>query len=231
MSKTDRFLALYTGGKDSHYALYIALKVLDLGKPYILNITSSREDLYYLHTINSKWAQIHSEIMGIEFISREIRGDREYDEIKEVITRVVSEINAEYIVSGVVSSNFQKKALDSIASELGIKHVAPLWGRNHRDLLIEEVVERGIGFVIVATQAMGLDEEWVGKEISTHKDVEELLRLSSKYSFSPIGEGGEYESFVVKSPLFKGRRIIARGEKKWFLSGWGYMRINNVEIV
>ncbi|MGC9009731.1 MAG: diphthine--ammonia ligase [Sulfolobales archaeon] len=227
----DRFLALYTGGKDSHYALYIALKLLKLGKPYILNITSSREDLYYLHTINSRWAKIHAEIMGIEFISKEIRGDREFDEIKEVISRTVLEINAKYIVSGVVSSNFQKRALDSIASELGIKHIAPLWGRDHRDLLIEEVIERGIGFVIVAVQAMGLDERWIGREIITREDVEELLRLSSRYSFSPIGEGGEYESFVVRSPLFKGRRIITSGEKKWFLSGWGYMRITNVEIV
>lgn len=227
----ERFLVLYTGGKDSHYALWIALNILRLGEPRILIMTSSREDLYYLHTINSSWARIHAELMKIPYFVYEIRGVDEYEEIKNAIKRAVLESRARYIVSGVVSSRSQKKALDQIASEIGVEHITPLWGRDHRELLIEEVVSRGIAFVIIAAQAMGFNEEWVGREVSDQKDVEELISLSSRYQFSPVGEGGEYESYVTRSPLFEGRRIVVEGDKKWFLSGWGLMRISNIKII
>ena len=33
--------------------------------------------------------------------------------------------------------------------------------------------------------------------------IEEMKKLKEKYQINPAGEGGEYETFVINSPLFK----------------------------
>ncbi|MEM3662599.1 MAG: diphthine--ammonia ligase [Sulfolobales archaeon] len=225
-------IVLYTGGKDSHYALLRALKNqdLDLDNITLVNIRSEREDLLLLHTINSRWVDVHANLMKLPMRIFHISGENELEEISEIISKTVKDSKARYIVSGVVASGFQKRFLDSLAKRLGVDHYSPLWGMNQENLLREEVLKERIEFIIVAAQAMGFNERWVGRLICREEDVEELIKLSQKYSFSPVGEGGEYESYVVASPLFKDRKIKIKGHKEWYLSGWGYFRIESVEI-
>ncbi len=42
----------------------------------------------------------------------------------------------------------------------------------------------------------------------------ELLELNEKYGVSIMGEGGEYESMTLDSPVFKKRLVIESYEKK-----------------
>lgn len=197
----------------------------------LLNIRSEKEDLYLLHTINSRWVDTHAQLMSMPIRVFYIRGDDEKREVAEIISKVARETNARYLVSGVIASSFQKRILDSIASINGLEHLSPLWGSDQERLLREEVVKERIEFIIVAAQAMGLTEGWVGRVISSERDVEELIRLSRRYGFSPVGEGGEYESYVISSPLFKGKRIRVDGVKKWYKAGWGYFYIERAEII
>jgi Predicted ATPases of PP-loop superfamily len=88
-----------------------------------------------------------------------------------------------------------------------------------------------VSFMIVAAMALGFTEEWVGRIIKDEGDVESLLRLARKHGFSPVGEGGEYESYVVFSPIFKGKILVPLGEKVWFPSGWGYYAIKDVKVL
>lgn len=226
-----RFVALYTGGKDSHTAVIIASQELKMEPALLLTLATPRDDSYLLHATNIRWAYLHSQLSGIPMRIVEISGRDEEAETLEALRAAVEETGARAVVTGGIASNYQKRRFDRMAGEIGVEHVAPLWGMDQEEILKLEVVEKRVGFAIVVTAAMGLGEEWVGRVVETEKDVEDLLRLSRKYSFSPVGEGGEYESYVVSSPLFKGLRILLRGRRSWSPSWRGSYQIEEALAV
>jgi diphthine-ammonia ligase len=224
-----RFVSLYTGGKDSHTATLIAMREFKAEPALLLIIVTPKEDSYLLHTVNVKWAYIHGHVMGIPTKLVEISGSDEEGEVLRELEKAVEQTNASMIVTGGIASMYQKKRFDSMARDLGVEHVSPLWGMDQERVLKLEVLEYGVSFMIVAAMAMGFTEEWVGRVIDDKEDVEQLLKLSRKYMFSPVGEGGEYESYVVYSPLFRCTKLIPIGRRVWFPSGWGLYIIENVE--
>ena len=225
-----RFVALYTGGKDSHTALLIAMREYGLEPALLLIISTPRDDSYLLHTYNVRWAKIHASVMGIPFEEVPIEGVNEDAEVQRAVESAVERSGASSIVTGGIASMYQKRRFDAIARSLGVEHIAPLWGLDQERVLRLEVLEYGVGFAIIAAMAMGFTEEWVGRVVDDIEDVEALIRLSRKYSFSPVGEGGEYESYVVSSPLFGCKKLVPVGRRFWFPSGWGYYSIDDVKV-
>jgi len=221
-----RVAVLYTGGKDSHYAL---LKALDQGHDVVCLITAvaKKGDSYMFHTVNIRWSLLHGEAMGIPQYLVEVSGEkeREVEELSLHIERLMEKCGLEGLVTGAVASVYQKSRIDKITRQLGLRHIAPLWGYDPVRLLREEV--ETLRFVITAVMAMGLGPQHLGRVV-TPDFAEEIIALSRKYGFSPVGEGGEYETFVVESPLMT--LEIVKGEPHWHPGGWGYYEIKEVKI-
>lgn len=223
-------LALYTGGKDSHYALVKALEEGHVAK-CLATAEPRRMDSYMFHAVNVRWARLHGEAMGIPHLFFETSGvkEREVEELGEALAKAARECGVEGIATGAVASRYQKERVDKLAARLGLRHYSPLWGREQAGLLLEEASR--LGFIIVAVMAMGLDERWLGARVGP-KEAEALVELGKRYGFSPVGEGGEYESFVVESPLFRGASIEVReAERRWSpAAGWGYLVIKDAAV-
>ncbi|MEZ0249327.1 MAG: diphthine--ammonia ligase [Thermoproteus sp.] len=221
--------ALYTGGKDSHYAI---IKAVEAGHEVkcLLTAEPARLDSYMFHAVNARWALLHGEAMGIPHYLFQVSGvkEREVEELEAALAKYKRECGAEGLVTGAIASRYQKERVDKLASRLGLAHISPLWGRDQAELLREEAA--ALRFVIVAVMAMGLDERWLGVEVDGAR-AEALLRLSERYGFSPVGEGGEFETFVVRSPLFRGREVeIVEAERVWSPAGWGYLLIKSARL-
>ncbi len=134
-----------------------------------------------------------------------------------------------YVVSGVVVSNYQRSVLDRLCSELGLIHLTPLWGYDPYLLLHEEV--KTMEFIITALQAYGLNVKWLGSRIDL-SNLEDFLHIARKYGVNPVGEGGEFETFVTSSPLFRGGKVCIKSSRKvWYPNHWvGYLIIDDAEI-
>ena len=91
----------------------------------------------------------------------------------------------------------------------------PLWQKNQIELL-EELVKLNFKVIIVGVAAYPLDENFLGKEINSDF-IEEMKKLQKEYKINPAGEGGEFESFVLNSPMFKEELTIK--DKKIFGEG------------
>ncbi len=222
-------LALYTGGKDSHFAVMEALRDGHVVK-CLLTAAPARSDSYMFHAVNARWALLHGEAMGVPHFLVEVSGlkEREVEELGEALAKYKRECGAEGIVTGAVASRYQKERIDKLAERLGLIHLAPLWGRDQAGLLLEEASSEE--FILVAVMAMGLDERWLGIKIGP-REAEALLELSKRYGFSPVGEGGEFETYVVSSPLFRGKRVeILEAEAHWSPAGWGYYEIKSARL-
>ncbi len=203
-------VALYTGGKDSHYAIIKALEK-DIVTTCLVIVRAGREDSWMFHTVNIDRAILHAKLMGIPYVTVRVSGAKEIEveELKHALgTQAVMCVDeVEYLVTGAVASRYQKERVDVLAEELGLKHYAPLWGADQGKLFLEEAST--LSFLITAVQAYGLSGELLGKPV-TPSFAAKLLSRFKRYSISPVGEGGEFETFVISSPMFRGRSIAIR---------------------
>ena len=226
-------LALYTGGKDSHYAI---IKALEKGimTTCLVIVISDREDSWMFHTVNIEHALLHATLMGIPYVPVRVSGAKEIEveELKHALEGLTTlhVDGVEYLITGAVASQYQKKRVDKLAEELGLEHYAPLWGSNQDELFLQEA--NTLRFLMTAVQAYGLSKELLGKPITPSLAVR-LLPKFQRYSISPVGEGGEFETFVISSPLFKGRSItIRRASIAWNPNAFaGYYRIEDAGIM
>ena len=223
-------LALYTGGKDSHYAL---LKALHAGVKVqgLVTVTPRRSDSWMFHTVNVYWTKLHSELLGCPQIMVGVSGVKEVEvyELYNELRKVVKDVGVDCLISGAVLSRYQKKRVDMLSKKLRLSHYAPLWGYDPLSLLGEEV--KTLGFIVTAIQAYGLRSYWLGRRLLP-RDIGSIERLQREYGINPVGEGGEFETLVITSPLFRGRGVcINRASILWYPHEWrGYYLVEDASI-
>jgi ABC transporter with metal-binding/Fe-S-binding domain ATP-binding protein len=221
--------SLFSGGKDSAYALYLAqlqgheIKVL-------IAIDSENPQSYMFHVPNIHLVKLQAEAMGIPLIFRKTKGvkEEELEDLKDAISEAMMEYAITGIVSGAIYSNYQRKRIDGLASEFGITSLSPLWKRKPKEML-SEMVEKGFRVVMSAVAAGGLGPEWLGREID-QKTIEELACLHETCYVCTGGEGGEFETLVIDAPIFKKRIEIKKAEKLWDGAA-GVYRILSADLV
>ncbi len=204
-----RVAVLYSGGKDSNYALYWALKQ-GFEVKYLVSMVSESDESYMYHVLNIHLTELQAKAIGIPLIKGFTSGEKEKE--VEDMRAVLEGLKIDGVVAGALASGYQKKRVDRVARELGLESFAPAW---HRDPIeyMRELIEI-FDIVMVGTAAYGLDERWLGKKID-EKALGELVKLHEKYRIHVAGEGGEFETFVRDAPFFKARIVFDEVEKKW----------------
>jgi ABC transporter with metal-binding/Fe-S-binding domain ATP-binding protein len=205
-----RLAALYSGGKDSTLALYLAQQ-MGHDIRYLVTIVPSGNESWIFHVPNIGIVPLMAESLGIKLVSAETIGT-EKDDMRS-LKEALSGLDVEGIVMGAVWSDYQWDRMNVVCGELGLKVFAPLWKKD-QDLVLEELIASGIKAVIIGCYAEGFDESWLGREIDS-KAVKELKALHDKYGISVIGEGGEYESMTLDSPMHRKPLTIIEYEKEW----------------
>jgi len=205
-----KLVALYSGGKDSTFAIY---KARQEGHEiiYLATIHSKNPDSYMYHTPNIAMTILQAECLQINLVSKESYGEKE----KEVddIKILLNNLGVEGVVCGAIMSKYQKDRIEKVCKELNLKLIAPLWHKDQKKLL-EEMIENGFEIIITSVSAEGLDENWLGRKLDK-KALEELVKIHEKYKINISGEGGEYESLVLDCPLYTSKIEITKAEKQW----------------
>lgn len=206
--------SLFSGGKDSAFALYKAMKE-GYEIKVIITISSENPESYMYHVPNIGLTRLQAEAMQLPIIFKTTKGvkEEELDDLKSAIEEAIKDYGIEGVVSGAIYSNYQRKRIDGICEELGIKSLNPLWKRKPKEMLREMVTE-GFKIIISAVAAGGLGPEWLGKEID-NETIKELSDLHDTCYVCTAGEGGEFETFVLDAPFYKKRIKIIDAEKVW----------------
>jgi ABC transporter with metal-binding/Fe-S-binding domain ATP-binding protein len=190
--------ALVSGGKDSVFALYKAQK-LGHNIKVLVTMIPKRSDSYMFHFPNIDLTKYISKALEIPIITRKTSGVKEKE--LEDLKLLLSSLEIDGVVTGAIASSYQKKRIDKICKELGLKSISPLWHQEPIEIM-RELLDLKFKIIIVGIFAFGLDKSWLGKEI-TNERLKKLIELNKKYQISLVGEGGEYESFVLDAPFFK----------------------------
>ncbi|MBN2095446.1 MAG: diphthine--ammonia ligase [Candidatus Aenigmarchaeota archaeon] len=203
-----KLLSLISSGKDSWYAYYLMLQQgFDI--PVAVTFIPKNPESYMLqHPFAEKTPlQIKNMKSPPRHVLFNVSGvkEKEVEEMKSHLEKLVKAEKIEGIISGALASEYQKQRLDLICEELGVVSYAPLWHKDQERYLQEVVLEAGFEFLIADTCAEGI-EKWKGRMINP-ENLGHFIKDLRKARANISGEGGEYETFVTKSPFFEMSKV------------------------
>lgn len=208
-----KLAVLFSGGKDSCYALWKAQQYREHEVVCLITLVSKNPDSYLFHTPNISLTEHQAKAIGLPIVIQETRGEKE-EEIKELhkaILNAKKKYEIEGVVTGAIASVYQSTRIQKVCQELGVWCYNPLWQKNQEEYM-QEILDAGFEIYISAVAAYPFTQEWLGKKI-TKKEVQQLIDWEKKYGLNPAGEGGEYETFVTNAPCFKHKLFIILKEK------------------
>lgn len=209
------YLASWSGGKDSCFACYRAIQ-RGYKISYLVNFISEEYKRVRFHGTDAKLIRKQSELSGFQLIQRETTPDGYGEEFKNTVQRLVPE-GIKGMVFGDLYIEEHKQWVESVCQDLGIEAVEPLWKVNTGEVL-NDFMNEGFKSVVVSAQKKFIGKEWIGRKVNG----EFLEYLKTKPEVDICGENGEYHTFVVGGPLFKGRIDITESQVierngYWFL--------------
>ncbi len=207
-----RLSVLFSGGKDSTYALFKAMEKEDM--VCLIAVTSENEASYMFHTPNIDITILQAEAIGLPLIQQFTKGEKEEElkDLKRAIQRAEEQYCIEGVVTGAIESVYQAERIQKICNDLNLWCFNPLWLKDQEELL-REIVKNEFQVIVSGIFAYPLDEKWLGKVIN-QEIIEKLVALQEKYRISPSGEGGEIETTVLDAPFFNKKIVVTDFEKK-----------------
>ncbi|AFS80442.1 ATP-binding protein [Candidatus Nitrosopumilus koreensis AR1] len=210
-----KLASLFSGGKDSTFAIYAAQKQ-GHKVSCLLSIFAKSDESHLLHHPNMQWTKLQSESMQIPQITINSDSDKTEDELValEYLLKIAKDkYGIEGLVYGGIKSNFQKEKFEKICSKYDLTVIAPLWHLDPEQYM-NNLLDAKFSFIMVTVSSDGLDDSWLGKRIG-FSEINILKSLSEKFGFNLNFEGGEAETFVIDCPLFSNSIKINQAEKKW----------------
>jgi len=210
-----KLASLFSGGKDSTYAIYMAQKQ-GHKVTCLLSVFTKSEESHLLHHPNLQWTKLQSESMKIPQLTIRSDSDETYDELtalENLLQNAKEQFHIEGLVHGGIKSQFQKDKFETLCSKLDLIAVSPLWDTEPEQYM-NDLLDSNFVFIITTVSSDGLDDTWLGKQISK-TDIDTLKHLSDKFGFNLNFEGGEAETFVIDCPLFLNSIKINQSQKSW----------------
>jgi len=210
-----KLAALFSGGKDSTFAIY---QIQKEGHQVecLVSIFPKSEESMLLHYPNIKITKLQSQSLRIPQIFMEVdssKTDNELIVLEKLLKKAKQDYQIEGLVHGGILSEFQKKNFEKLCSSLNLQLVSPLWNKDPKAYM-KSLIDSNFHFIIASVSSDGLDEYWLGKEI-TSDELKKLETLSEKYGFNLNFEGGEAETLVLDCPIFAYPIKIEKTKKIW----------------
>ncbi|NND86573.1 MAG: diphthine--ammonia ligase [Nitrosopumilus sp.] len=210
-----KLASLFSGGKDSTYAIYLAKKQ-GHDVRCLLSVFPKSDESHLLHHPNMKWTKLQSETMHIPQLTRTSDSDATETEltlIENLLQKAKDQFQIEGLVHGGIKSKFQKDKFENVCSKLNLIVMAPLWDLEPEKYM-NQLINSKFNFIMTTVSSDGLDDSWLGKTI-TKSDLLLLKTLSEKFGFNLNFEGGEAETFVTNCPIFENSIKINQSKKSW----------------
>ncbi|MDS0258051.1 diphthine--ammonia ligase [Haloarcula sp. S1CR25-12] len=217
------WVSLFSGGKDSSWALYRAL-VNDYPVERLVTV-HPEGDSYMYHVPATRLASLAAESIGIPLVEVEPddfgaddvpdsgeQGDAELEPLEAALRELDAEVGVAGVTAGAVESEYQTSRIEAMAERLEANLFAPLWQEDPRDLA-DAMLDAGFEIRIIRVAAYGLDESWLGRTLDADA-LDELEELNEEYGVHILGEGGEFETLVTDGPHMD-RRIELDYSTEW----------------
>ena len=196
-----RLGVLFSGGKDSTFALHLAAEKEEVS--CLITVVSKNKESYMFHTPNIEVTELQAQAMGLPLVSVVSEGKKEEEliDLEVAIAKAKEKFQIEGVVTGALESVYQASRVQRICNHLDVWCFNPLW-KYDQQVLLKTLVAKNFEIIISGVFAYPLDERWLGARIDPLV-IARLVQLQGQYGISPSGEGGEIETTVLDAPMFK----------------------------
>jgi len=193
---------LFSGGKDSVYALYEAQNDKTVNVKTLVTIISENSDSYMFHTPNIKWAEFQAKALGLPILIKSTPGEKEKElkDLENALKQAQDKYKIKGLYAGALFSEYQKKRVHDICKKLRLKLFSPFWNKDPEEYM-KDVISL-FDALIIKVSAECLNRDFLGKRIDK-KILEKLKEINKENNININGEGGEFETFVVDGKNFR----------------------------
>jgi len=200
-------LALFSGGKDSMYAIQQALakENLDL----IVSIMDAQGSAHF-HAgpeADNLPRQTQLRLMGVPFREIETEEGNYMHDAFLGLKEIVDLENIGQMITGDLWLPYTRGAGDMLAGALGIEVLRPCRDLCHSKAeaqkYMQQVLDSGIESIVYSVRKGKLPRSFIGRSIN-----QAFLEEMARRNVDAAGERSEYQSLVTTSPIMNGRIVI-----------------------
>lgn len=190
-----KFIASYSGGKDSTLAIYRAIQQEMAPIELVTTYNTDRKQSWF-HGIPRDLLDKISEEIQIPITLMETSGEQ-YTVNFEAYLKTAKEKGAEVCVFGDIDLEEHLNWCTDRCKAAGLEAYFPLWKESRKNL-VYEFIDSGFKTIITVVDTSRLGQEFVGKVLD--RQVTEEIEKSGA---DICGEDGEYHTFAYDGPLFR----------------------------
>lgn len=193
----ERFVASWSGGKDSALAYYRAMR--NGGVPdRLLTMFEEDEEHSKSHALPIEIIQAQADSLEVPLMIRGASWNSYEGQFLDAMKECV-EAEIPNGVFGDIDLADHLAWVQTTCAKVGMKAIHPLWMEPRRKLL-EEFVNEGFEAYIIVVNTKMMPAEFIGRKFTIPlMDELEALGIDS------CGESGEFHTVVVDGPIFKER--------------------------
>lgn len=222
---------MYSGGKDSTYAIDHALeKGWEI--EYLISIKPNRTDCYLFHYATVEHTKELAKILEIPHIMEKCKiadPEKEAQIVKKIVEKQqkTKPVNA-VVLGGTGLQETQLRSIQNALRPLGIEVFASHAGEEH-DLIIEKMLDKGYEIMITQVASDGL-MPWLGRTL-TKENFKDLKEDSINFKFHIGFEGGYADTLVLDGPIFK-KKLQVEDFKRVVEDNYsGHVKIEKLKIL
>jgi diphthine-ammonia ligase len=194
-------VALFSGGKDSLYAVYLAEKQ-GVTVDHLLTL---------LPTL--PWPSPHAEnVEALKILAESMRKQHTIVDFKKegAFVEALESLEVDALIAGDINVEAHLAGLKDVCNKTGLELLEPIYGRD-TSKLFSEIFGLGFKALITGVNLKYLGEEWLGFVISEESGAGFLSKIGS---VDPLGENGEFHTLVLECPLYSKPFKVKSVEKK-----------------
>ncbi len=203
--KGKKFVASYSGGKDSTLAIYRAISQGMIPLELIITYNTDKERSWF-HGIPQAVLDNISKEINIPVSLIKTTGE-EYTKNFEAKLLEAKIKGAEVCVFGDIDIEGHFEWCTDRCKLVGMEAYFPLWKESRKNL-VYEFIDLGFKTIITIVDNSRMPEEFAGKILT-----KEIANAIEKSGADICGENGEYHTFVFDGPIYKNPIKYTAGKK------------------
>ena len=196
--------AMWSGDKDSHFALCRAMHV-GVKPEVLLTFIDADTDLVLSRRIPPELIEEQARLVKIPLLK--VRAT--YQTYEPELCNTLCDLRSDGITQGIFGDIHLRGHRDWVEEKLSehdMRGIFPLW-RVPTNLLIKEQMESMCSVIILIERHMS--ESYLGREVDA-----EFVEYMVENGMDPCGESGEYHTFVCQSPLMSKSIVLTHAERR-----------------
>ncbi len=193
--------ALFSGGKDSLYSLYLAEKQ-GVKVDHLITLLTTLS-IPSPHAENVEALKSIAKSMGKQLTIVDFKKQNAFiDTLKN--------LNIDALIAGDIDGDDHLQGLKDVCKKTGLELLEPIYGKNTTELF-HEIFSSGFKSLITGVDLNYLGKEWLGFVISEESAAQFLEKIGSA---DPLGEYGEFHTLTLECPLYEKPFSVSSTEHK-----------------